>query len=182
MPALSESEIRSMLKIPCEIFVETGTLLGQTTETASRMFDTVHTIEIKKEYYELAKRKFSNVSNVTCHLGDSSILLGDVCQTLDRPTCFWLDGHWSAGDTGKGVKNVPLYEELALIMKFCSEKCVILIDDCRLFEKTGEYLEGWDAINRDTVLNILNSRLDSYSFHPSFLDPNDRMAIVLKER
>jgi hypothetical protein len=182
MPTLTESEIDMMLKTPCQIFVETGTFLGQTTETASRMFETVHTVEVKKEYYEKAKIKFSNVSNVTCHLGDSSVLLGDICQKLDRPTCFWLDGHWSAGDTGKGMKNVPLYEELELIMKFCSQKCVILIDDCRLFEKTGEYLEGWDTINKNTILNIVNPRLNSYSFYPSFLDPNDRMAILLNQQ
>lgn len=180
MPALTELDITNMMKIPCQIFVETGTYLGETTNIAKNIFQEVHTVEIKRELFENAKSKFSNHSNVICHLGDSSILLEDICKTLDKPTCFWLDGHWSAGHTGKGLKNVPLYEELQLIMKHCSQKCVILIDDCRLFEKTGEHLDGWEVINKNTILEIVQSRLDSYSFYPSSLHPEDRMIIALK--
>ena len=175
---LSELEIRNMMKIDCKIFVETGTYLGDTTAVAKTMFEKVHTIEIAPHFYERAKNMFSG-TNVTCHLGDSSILLQDICNTLDQPTCFWLDGHWSAGNTGKGVKNVPLYEELESIMKHCSQKCVILIDDCRLFKISTIHDNGWKEINADTILDIVNSRLESYSFFPSHLDPNDRMVIIL---
>jgi hypothetical protein len=179
MPALSESELKNMMKIPCQIFVESGTYLGETTNLAKDIFEMVHTIEIKKEFFENATTKFSQDSNVKCHLGDSSILLEDICKTLDKPTCFWLDAHWSSGDTGKGKKNVPLYEEIDQIMNHCSQPCIILIDDCRLFEKEGEYLDGWDVINKNTILEIVNSRLDSYSFYSSVFDTEDRMAIVL---
>jgi hypothetical protein len=179
MPALTELDIMNMMKFPCQIFVETGTYFGKTTNIAKNIFQKVHTIEIKKELFENARAKFSNNSNVICHLGDSSILLEDICKTLDKPTCFWLDGHWSAGDTGKGLKNVPLYEELQLIIKNCSQKCVILIDDCRLFEKTDPCVDGWELINKNTILEIVKSRLDSYSFYPSALHPEDRMVIVL---
>lgn len=179
MPALTELDIMNMMIIPCQIFVETGTYLGETTNVAKDIFQQVHTIEIKKELFENARAKFSQHLNVLCHLGDSSILLENICKTLNKPTCFWLDGHWSAGDTGKGLKNVPLYEELELIMKHCSQKCVILIDDCRLFEKTDPYVDGWNAINKNTILDIVKSRIDSYSFYPSTLHPEDRMVIVL---
>lgn len=179
MPALSESELKNMMKIPCEIFVETGTYLGETTDVAKDMFETVHTVEIKKELFERAKLKFSNNLNVVCHLGDSSILLEDICKSLNKPTCFWLDGHWSAGNTGKGKKSVPLYEELGLIMKHCSQNCVILIDDCRLFEKTDPYVDGWEEINVNSILQIVKSRMVSYLFYPSSLHPEDRMVIFL---
>ena len=175
---LSELEIRNMMTVPCEIFVETGTYLGQTTNIAKNMFERVHTIEIAEHYYRDAKSLFFE-TNVTCHLGDSSVLLEDICKTLDKPTCFWLDGHWSQGNTGKGIKNVPLYEELELIMKYCSQKCVILIDDCRLFETSTIHDDGWKGINKNSILDIVKSRLDSYSFFPSYLDPNDRMVINL---
>ena len=108
MPALTELDIMNMMKIPCQIFVETGTYLGETTNTAKDIFQQVHTIEIKKEFFENARAKFSQCLNVLCHLGDSSILLENICKTLNKPTCFWLDGHWSAGNTGKGLKSVPL--------------------------------------------------------------------------
>jgi hypothetical protein len=178
MPTLSESELKNMMKIPCQIFVETGTYLGETTKVASSIFETVHTIEIAPHFYNNAKTIFSR-TNVNCHLGDSFIVLKDICPTLDRPTCFWLDGHWSAGNTGKGLKNVPLYEELEVIMNLCSQKCVILIDDCRLFGKSGLNLDGWEDINTETILEIVKPRIDSYSFYPSSLHAEDRMIIVL---
>ena len=146
---------------------------------AKKLFKKVHTIEIAEHFYNSAKTKFSG-TNVICHLGDSSILLENICKTLDKPTCFWLDGHWSAGNTGKGIKNIPLYEELELIMKYCSENCVILIDDCRLFEKTDPYVDGWESINKNTILDIVKSRMESYSFFPSSLNSMDRMSIILK--
>lgn len=177
---LSQSELKNMMKIPCQIFVETGTYFGETTNVAKDMFELVHTIEIKQEYFEKALSLFSQDLNVKCHLGDSSILLEDICKTLDKSTCFWLDGHYSAGNTGKGVKNVPLYEELQLIMKHCSQPCVILIDDCRLFEKTDPYVNGWEEINTNSILEIVNSRMESYSLFPSALHQMDRMAIILR--
>lgn len=182
MPALSESELRSMMKIPCQIFVETGTFLGETTDLAKNMFEMVHTIEIQSELFERARNLFAGNSNVKCYLGDSSIVLEDICKNLKNPTCFWLDGHYSGGKTGKGEKNVPLYAELEMIMKYCSEKCVILIDDCRLFQKTyhdGIRHIGWEEINTNTILEIVKSRINSYSFFSSNLDSEDRMAIVL---
>jgi hypothetical protein len=180
MPALSESELKNMMKIPCEIFVETGTYLGETTNLAKDMFQFVHTIEIKKDLFERARALFSQYLNVKCHLGDSSVLLEDICKSLDKSTCFWLDGHWSAGITGKGKKSVPLYEELHIIMKYCSQECVILIDDCRLFEKTDPYVDGWEEINTKTILDILKPRIESYYFFPSSLDTADRLSIILK--
>jgi len=167
-----------MVSIPAKIFVETGTYMGETTKVASGLFETVHTIEIAPHFYDKAKNLFSG-TNVTCHLGDSSILLNDICQTLDRPTCFWLDGHWSAGNTGKGIKNVPLYEELEIIMSRCSQPCVILIDDCRLFGKTDPYVDGWEAISVEKILELVTPRIKSHSFFPSNLHPADRMAIVI---
>jgi hypothetical protein len=178
MPALTESEIIDMVNIPFQIFVETGTYLGETTKVASGLFETVHTIEIAPHFYQNAKKMFSG-TNVTCHLGDSSIVLKDICPTLDRPTCFWLDGHWSAGNTGKGIKNVPLYEELELIMNLCSQECVILIDDCRLFGKTDPYVDGWEVISVEKILELVNPRIKSHSFFPSNLHHADRLAILL---
>lgn len=180
MPCLTSTEIKTMMPIFCSIFIETGTYLGETTNIAKTMFDTVHTIEIQPDLFNKAKNKFQHDLNVTCHLGDSSFVLNDICKTLDKPSCFWLDGHYSAGITGKGIKNVPLYEELMIIMTKCKESCVILIDDCRLFEKTGKDLDGWESINKETILKIVDARMESYSFFPSKLHPLDRMSIILR--
>jgi hypothetical protein len=194
MPSLSETEIRSMMTIPCEYFVETGTFLGDTTEIARNMFEKVYTIEVKEDIYIKARNRFKPYHNVTCYLGDSSLLLGDICKTLDKPTCFWLDGHYSAGNTGMGAKGVPLYEELDLIMTYCKVPCVILIDDCRLigtsvtkktltdllFKRKGNDAYGWDVISVPNILEKVSSRLVSYSFAPSVLHPQDRLCIYLR--
>jgi hypothetical protein len=194
MPSLTETEITSMMTMPCQYFVETGTFMGDTTEVARRMFEKVYTIEVKEDLYVQARNRFKPYPSVTCYLGDSSILLGDICKTLDKPTCFWLDGHYSAGNTGSGAKRVPLYEELELIMTHCKVPCVILIDDCRLFgssvtkksmtdvifKKKVPDIYGWDVINGPSILEKVSSRLESYSFAPSNLHPQDRMCICLK--
>ena len=193
MASLSASEIRSMMTIPCQYFVETGTFKGDTTEIARNMFEKVYTIEVKENLYAQARNRFKPYHNVTCYLGDSSLLLGDICKTLDKPTCFWLDGHYSAGNTGMGTKGVPLYEELDLIMANCKVPCVILIDDCRLFgtsvtkksltdiilNKRGKDVYGWDVISVPNILEKVYSRLASHSFAPSVLHPQDRLCICL---
>jgi len=178
MPALTKQDINSMLAFPCEIFVETGTHMGETTNVAKNMFEHVHTIEIVDNMFLKAKQRFSDNSNVTCHLGDSAIILKDVCKHLDKPTCFWLDGHYSGGNTGIGIKAVPLFEELQAIVDNCSKQCIVLIDDCRLFE-TDNDLGGWKVMNLNSILNIVKSRMSSYSFFPSALHPQDRLAIYL---
>jgi hypothetical protein len=195
MPSLSESEIKSMMTTPCQYFVETGTFMGDTTEVARRMFEKVYTIEVKEDLFVKARNRFKPYPSVTCYLGDSSLLLGDICKTLDKPTCFWLDGHYSAGNTGMGTKEVTLYEELDVIMTHCKVPCVILIDDCRLFgtsvikksiadiifKKKGQDVYGWDVINVPNILEKVSSRLSSYSFAPSILHPQDRLAITLTQ-
>jgi hypothetical protein len=179
MPHLTEPELRGMGALNFSIFVETGTYIGETVNVAKNYFERIHTIEIKEQDYNLAKKRFSRDSNVTCHLGDSSIILNHVCKTLDKPTCFWLDGHYSGGGTGKGAKNIPLYEELEVIMKECKQPCLVLVDDCRLFEKTDPYVDGWEAINVPSILRIVSPRMKSNSFYPSVLDTKDRLVIQL---
>jgi hypothetical protein len=49
----------------------------------------------------------------------------------DKKTVFWLDGHWSAGETAGEEDECPLLGELNLISK--REGDVILIDDARYF-------------------------------------------------
>ena len=49
--------------------------------------------------------------------------------------CFWLDGHFSGGDTFQGSDDTPILKELDTIEKHISsfENISILVDDFRLF-------------------------------------------------
>ncbi len=166
-------------------FVETGTFLGQSIFMMEPFFEKLHTIEIVQQLYLRALTNYKG-NKISFHLGDSSIKLKNVCEKLDKPTLFFLDGHWSAGPTGRGKKDTPLYEELEQIIKYCKVKCVIMIDDARLFGKGPNKLdENWDPCNwediaSENILNIVKDKLETYYYIDSPAAKNDRMILHIK--
>ena len=115
------------------ILVETGTYLGDMVEAMKADFDRIYSIELSKDLYEKAVKKFADVKNVELIHGDSGTELGNVIKRINQSALFWLDGHYSAGVTAKGKKNTPIYEELEHILGTQDRKHVIIIDDARLF-------------------------------------------------
>jgi hypothetical protein len=107
--------------------VETGTNVGNSAALAARLFERVVTIERDRTLHTTAQERHPDLPNVEWVLGDSR----DVLPLLDlsEPTVFWLDGHWSAGDTAGEGDECPLLDELATI----GPQHAILIDDARLF-------------------------------------------------
>tara|TARA_B110000208_G_scaffold191158_1_gene257149 strand:+ start:3614 stop:3934 length:321 start_codon:yes stop_codon:yes gene_type:complete len=93
-----------------------------------------------------------------------------VCETLDKPTLFFLDGHWSAGPTGRGKKDCPLYEELENIIKHCKVKCVIMIDDVLLSGKGPNKTDkkwdpcNWEDITSKKILDIVKDKLETHYY------------------
>jgi hypothetical protein len=142
-------------------------------------FDIVYSIELNENYARNAMDRFKNDKNVFIIHGDSSNMLLPLCKSINKPTFFWLDGHWSGGDTAKGEKDCPLVEELQHINLYCKTRCIIAIDDARMFGTKGN--EDWMTITEQNLLNTVQERLESYRYYPSHLDPNDRLVIVLKE-
>lgn len=58
---------------------------------------------------------------------------------LDQPALFWLDGHYSGGETAQGEKDTPIYEELDRILDAPDRDHVIIIDDARCFGRDRDY-------------------------------------------
>ena len=166
-----------------KIFIETGTHLGNTTFAMEPYFEKIHTIEIKESLFENTKSKYKG-NKIQFYLGDSSILLKDICLNIKMPAVFFLDGHWSAGDTGKGLKDVPLYEELYNIINFFENKAIIIIDDFRLFGKgpnTNTEIVNWENINKNNILDIVNKRLSLCYNLPSNMDTDDRLILHINK-
>ena len=187
MPSL---EIDILNKIKCDnifknypIFIETGTYLGETTFEMEKHFNFVHTIEIKKQFYNNVKKKY-NGNKIKFYLGDSSFCLKEICKNINNNSIFFLDGHWSSGNTGRGKKDCPLYEELEVINEIFKYNAIIIIDDCRLFGKgpnKKNAICNWEDINKEKILEILKKRLNNYYFLPSVLDKNDRLILHINK-
>lgn len=114
-------------------FIETGTFEGETTQSMVHCFDKIHTIEASQKYYEIAFKKLSSL-NVVVHLGESPEVLETLLPELNSFFCvFFLDAHFSSGETYGDYLKQPLVKELQCILKYRNfENTLVLIDDARL--------------------------------------------------
>jgi hypothetical protein len=117
-----------------DVFVESGTLMGNTTHNAIPYFREIHTIELSRDLYARAVERFKNNAHVHVHQGDSASVLPHLLPQLKGKILFWLDGHYSEGGTAKGKVNTPLMEELDAIRLCGIKDAVLLIDDIRQFQ------------------------------------------------
>lgn len=161
---------------PC--FVETGTYCGDTIFKMEPLFQDLYTVEIAYSYYTATSSRYHG-NKIQFLYGDSSDIFQTLLPTLTQPTIFFLDGHYSSGDTGKGKKDIPLLEELQLINTLYKQEGIVIIDDVRLFGKspaTG-LPEDWSEISTERLLNILQQRIKEYYFMDSCCSNDDRLVI-----
>jgi hypothetical protein len=144
-------------------FIETGTYLGNTAYWSSRKFEQVITLEYSTEMYQQATRKYGHVENIKFLQGDSRVLLQEIISSLKQPSMFWLDAHWSGGQTYGEEDECPLLEELAIINASPYDH-IILIDDARLFlspPPAPHRIEHWSDIS--AVIDCLNLVKNRYT-------------------
>lgn len=121
------------------ILVETGTYRGDMVEAMRGSFARVISIELSATLAAAARERFRGASNVAIEQGDSGTVLPRVLATLDGPALFWLDGHWSGGETARGETDTPVLAELEHVFADPRAGHVVLVDDARLFDGTGGY-------------------------------------------
>ncbi|TLY34310.1 MAG: hypothetical protein E6K62_06060, partial [Nitrospirae bacterium] len=119
-------------KYALEDFIETGTYQGGTAVWAAAHFDRVTTIEFSRSLYEETKAQHDGASNLSFLFGDSREALRAIVPTLRQPAIFWLDSHWSGGQTYGQNDECPLLEEIEAITSSVHTH-FLFIDDARLF-------------------------------------------------
>ena len=128
-----------------KIFIETGTHLGNGIISALqiRHFEKIYSIELSEKYFNFCKNKFQNLQEVNIILGDSGVILGQILDSINSPCVFWLDGHFSAGDTACSDDYCsPIVKELEHIKNHKIKNHTIIIDD--MLDFTEKYInENW---------------------------------------
>lgn len=162
------------------IFIETGTLLGDTSAMVSPMVKKVYTIEIDDSLYNRAVVRFQN-TNVEVIKGDSLDVLPDLLKKNKDNIIFWLDGHNSGPGTGVGKYDFPLIQECTIIDNLLeSKEALIIADDIRMFG-TGHDFEIDDSLKTITVESVLNVfkrlKIVNHWFADSIMASNDRLII-----
>lgn len=122
-----------------KVLIETGTYFGDMVEAMKNVFDHIYSIEINRQLYDQAKKRFHKNLNIELIHGDSATELGKIVQIVNDEALFWLDGHYSAGITGMGTKRTPILGELKHILNSQNDGHVIIIDDARYFGSDESY-------------------------------------------
>jgi hypothetical protein len=125
-----------------DVFVEGGTYKGGTAKSMGKKFRKIFTIEKSDIMFEIAKENLKDTNNITLLKGDTREHLDSII-TNNENILFWLDAHWSGGDTYGEEDECPLIEELDIIFKY-QKNYVILIDDARLFLAPPPYPHNYN--------------------------------------
>jgi hypothetical protein len=128
------AELQSRLELTRA--VETGTWQGEGARRLAAVFPEVVTIELSSELHEGARAALATNPRIRALHGRSPAILREIVD--GTPTLYWLDAHWSYGDTAGKGDQCPLLEELAAISGGSTPADCILIDDARYFLATPE--------------------------------------------
>jgi hypothetical protein len=102
-------------------------------------FSRIFSVELSPALARTAQSRFRKKAHITVLEGDSaSVLHGIIIPQLEAPTLFWLDAHYSGGETNRGTTETPIVDELRLVFERQPAKDVVLIDDARFFG-SGDY-------------------------------------------
>ncbi|MCX6865326.1 MAG: hypothetical protein NTV46_03755 [Verrucomicrobia bacterium] len=138
------------LRIGANTFIETGTYMGDTLWFMRNTCKNLISVEVQPKLAEIARSRFRNIPQVEIVTGDSAVELKRVVGTIQGPCLFWLDGHYSAGMTGRGLKDCPIHEELTAIAQGSQYAFSILIDDARCFGTDPAYPSMEEMKNTST--------------------------------
>ncbi len=113
------------------VFYESGSYNGDgIADALSAGFTEIHSYEVAQKWHNHSKARFLDDSRVNLYLAPSQTM--DL-SALNERAVFWLDGHYSFGDTSYHGTVCPVLEELAIIKNHHIKTHTILVDDVRLY-------------------------------------------------
>ena len=119
-----------------KILIETGTYLGNMIFAQRKNFQKLYSIELSPVFHKEAVKRFRKHDHIEIIFGDSAQYLPKVIDEVNEPALFWLDGHFSGGETAES--HCPVMDELQAILA-SQVQHAILIDDARCFGGTNGY-------------------------------------------
>ena len=134
-PQHVKTRILSSHSLDHAVWVETGTYLGDTTLSLSKIAKSVISIEPQIELSNFAKKRLKRHANIKVLNSTSEESIARILDDITGPACFWLDGHYSGDVTYKGSSTSPILQELAAVSTYVNKDnpVVVFIDDFRLF-------------------------------------------------
>lgn len=139
-------------KFKINILYESGTFKGDMVYGMKNRFKKIVSVELSDFYFQLAKKRFKNNKHINIIKGDSKKEIKKFLKSLKKASVFWLDGHYSGGETAKSKVNTPIVNELESILNHNIKTHVILIDDARHFNGEDDYpkIDGLKKILKDS--------------------------------
>ena len=174
--------------------VETGYHRGLGAAFFVEHFDHVYSVELDPLLHADCETRFA--PRVACVLGSSGAALRELLAgggLPDGPVAFFLDAHYSFGDTAiaHGAPETPVIEELEAIFATWAapvddrRRSVVVVDDAREFK-------GFDACAADAELGcypsladlalLVDAWLARSPLAPSFAVVGDSFVITLDDR
>ena len=175
MPGIDSKLIESLEDYTPEkysVFIETGTNHGDTVGNLAPHFTRLLTVEISPDLIKKAHEKHGSNTNITFINGDSMMVLSQVIKDITTPSIILLDAFWSGGDSGRGLKDVPLAEELNQIMTTLKSEAIVIVNNHSKFN-TSSTPSDWTSITRQWVDNILEPRTIKKYTRASSVHPED---------
>jgi SAM-dependent methyltransferase len=157
--------LRDAFGVRC--FVETGTYLGDTLAQLADDFESLHSIELSSDCYAHASARFADKPQIRLVNADSTSGLDTVLRGLSEDRAlFWLDAHYSGGETAKGQSNTPVKAELETILAHPHRNDIILVDDLRYFWQVLSGFRQHEAISgypsAAEIVQLLNNGARQY--------------------
>lgn len=147
-----------------KVAVEGGTYYGESSLKLAEHFSTVFTVEASEVIFHKAPTKVMQETRIKRYLGDTREILKKLIRENDN-IFFWLDSHWSGGETHGEGDECPVLEEIKIILNSNIKNFAILIDDARYFltpPPEPHNKDNWPSIKE--ICDVVTGELNVYVF------------------